>query len=110
MTTEYLKRIQPAAMRQTRQTPVDAATLAQARQIVDEVREGGDAALRSCITRFEGRPGDTLMVSRDALEAAREQAGNATAEARRLADWNAEARGWAAAVSRRKGLLSPPNS
>ena len=68
MASEWLKLVD--AIRRAQQQAVDEDTMAAARRIVDEVRCGGDAALKACIQRFEGRSEEQLVLSRDALAAA----------------------------------------
>ena len=70
MASEWLKSVGVDAIRRAQQQAVDEDTMAAARRIVDEVRCGGDAALKACIQRFEGRSEEGLILSRDALAAA----------------------------------------
>ena len=54
-----------------RRDPVDAATLAGARALVDAVRDGGEPALRAAAERFgDLPPGAPLVLPRAALDAA----------------------------------------
>lgn len=54
-----------------RQAPVDATTLAGAARIVEDVREGGEGAVRGYAKRFgERAPGEPLVYGRGAMEAA----------------------------------------
>ncbi|MDX2119103.1 MAG: histidinol dehydrogenase [Planctomycetota bacterium] len=66
-----LTRTTPMEVRRLRHEAVDAATLASAAQIVQGVREGGDAALRGYAERFgDLAPGGVMIVERDGLRAA----------------------------------------
>lgn len=66
-----LRRVQAQEVPDLRRDPVDAQTLEQAAQLIEQVRMGGDGALRQLATRFgdiaEGAP---MVVSRRELEAA----------------------------------------
>ncbi|MCU0232963.1 MAG: histidinol dehydrogenase [Thermoanaerobaculales bacterium] len=66
-----LRRIAPGELAAIRREPVDAATLAAAAEIVDEVRAGGEAALRRHAERLgELVPGGALVHDAAALDAA----------------------------------------
>ena len=65
-----LRRVDPHKL-ESPSTPVDDETLASARRIVDEVRAGGDAAVRACAERFgELEPADPLVIEERALSRA----------------------------------------
>ena len=49
---------------------LDDTTLAATQAILEDVRVGGDDALRRRITQFEDRPAEILLFGREALEAA----------------------------------------
>ena len=69
-----LRRLSPGELEAVRREPVDAATLREAAGIVDEVRSGGEAALRRCAERFGELAGsEKLVLGRDILEQAAAQ-------------------------------------
>ena len=69
-----LRRLSPGELAAVRREPVDAATLHEAAGIVDEVRSGGEAALRRCAERFGELAGsEKLVLGRDILEQAAAQ-------------------------------------
>ncbi|MBM4394404.1 MAG: histidinol dehydrogenase [Deltaproteobacteria bacterium] len=71
MAERTLRRVRPDDVPATRRGAVDAATLASASAIVDDVRRGGEAALRAHAERLgDLAPGDPLVIGRDALAAA----------------------------------------
>ncbi len=73
------RRLNPDEVARLQREPVDAETLAQAGKIVEEVRTGGEAALRVCAERFGDRsPGEPLVLDRNALQAARDRLPAAT--------------------------------
>jgi len=66
-----LRRLRPDEIPALRREPVDAATLAQAAAIMDDVRRGGETALRAHAERFgDLAPGAPAVRSRDELAAA----------------------------------------
>lgn len=74
MSTIRLRRISRRDLPDRRTGAVDAATLAQASEILREVREGGESALRACAERFGDRqPGEPLILDRAALDRARDE-------------------------------------
>jgi len=71
-----LPRKTPAEVRRLRHEAVDAATLTSAAQIIQAVRDGGDAALRSHAERFgDIAPGTPMIIERDGLRAALDRIG-----------------------------------
>lgn len=70
-TTTLLRVIEPGEVARLRRNPVDRRTLLDAGAIVDEVQEGGEAALRAVAERLgDRRPGEAMVIGRDELEAA----------------------------------------
>jgi histidinol dehydrogenase len=66
-----LRRLQPDQVRGLRREAVDATTLRDAAEIVAEVRQGGEAALRGLAERFgEITTGQPLAVDQDQLHSA----------------------------------------
>jgi len=53
-----------------RPDPGGEGPTAAVREIIDQVRTGGDAAVRACTERFDGVVADSFVVSRDELDAA----------------------------------------
>lgn len=53
-----------------RPDPGGEGPTAAVRAIIDEVRAGGDAAVRACTERFDGVTNDSFVVTRDELDAA----------------------------------------
>ena len=69
-----LRRVTPDEVEQLRREAVDAETLAAAAGIVEEVRTGGAPALRTLAERFgDVRPGQPIVLGREALQAALEE-------------------------------------
>lgn len=67
-----LRRVSPAEARRLVREPVDPPTLAEAARLVDEVRRGGEAALRRLAARLDGlAPDAELIAGRERLEEAR---------------------------------------
>ncbi len=67
-----LKTIKPDNLPSIRRNPVDGETLSAARQIVDDVRENGESALRQHAERLgDMPPGGPLVLGRDALDGAK---------------------------------------
>ena len=70
----YLKDVPVAEAGSRTREPVDADTLVAAAELVREVREGGEKALRRLAERFDGlAPGAPLIYRRAELEAARDR-------------------------------------
>lgn len=66
-----LRRVSPSAVEAANFTAVDAPTLAAAREIVEDVRIGGEAALRAQAERLgDIAPGAPLVLGREVLAAA----------------------------------------
>lgn len=66
-----LRRVSPEAVEAAHLSPVDAPTLAAARAILDDVRAGGEPALRAHAERLgDLEPGAPLVLGRDDLAAA----------------------------------------
>jgi len=65
------RRLTPDEVRALDQEPVDRETWAAAAAIVDEVREGGEPALRKCAERFgDLEPGEEMVIERADLDRA----------------------------------------
>lgn len=66
-----LRLVDAGEVLRSRREPLDPGTLADARRIVEDVRDGGESALRAYAERFDGlEPGGALVLGRDALDAA----------------------------------------
>lgn len=66
-----LRRVSPAAVEAAHLSPIDAPTLAAAQRILDDVRAGGEIALRAHAERLGDLvPGGPLVLRRPELEAA----------------------------------------
>ena len=66
-----LRRVSPAAVEAANLSPVDAPTLVAARAIVEDVRFGGESALRAQASRLgDLAPGAPLVIGRAELGAA----------------------------------------
>lgn len=66
-----LRTILPGAVSRAVSDPVDEATIGSARRIVDEVRSGGEDALRRFALRYDSLPADEpLLLRREDLEVA----------------------------------------
>jgi phosphoribosyl-ATP pyrophosphohydrolase/phosphoribosyl-AMP cyclohydrolase/histidinol dehydrogenase len=71
MNEPFLRRIRPDDAPALRRDPVDATTLARAAEIVDQVRRGGESALRAHAERLgDLAPGAPLVRPREELAAA----------------------------------------
>lgn len=71
MTTPLLRNVPPAAVAAEARDPVNTATLAAAREIVDDVRARGESALRAHAERLgDLPPGAPLVLPREALDEA----------------------------------------
>jgi phosphoribosyl-ATP pyrophosphohydrolase/phosphoribosyl-AMP cyclohydrolase/histidinol dehydrogenase len=69
--TRLLRRVDAEDVSAQAQDVVDARTLAEAREIVDAVRGGGEASVRGYAERFgERRAGEALVLERKEMEAA----------------------------------------
>jgi phosphoribosyl-ATP pyrophosphohydrolase/phosphoribosyl-AMP cyclohydrolase/histidinol dehydrogenase len=65
------KRLTPDEVHALDKEPVDRKTLGEAAKIVDEVRDGGEAALRRCAESFgDLEPGEEMVIERAALDRA----------------------------------------
>lgn len=66
-----LRRVSPISLNSRPRRPVDAKAMAIASEIVEDVREGGEAALRGHAERLGDRaPGEPLVIERGSLERA----------------------------------------
>ncbi|MEA3246456.1 MAG: histidinol dehydrogenase [Gemmatimonadota bacterium] len=72
MTHPFLRRLRAADVPMTARRAVDADTERAAAAIVAEVREGGEAALLACATRYDGWSGAPWRCTRGDLARARE--------------------------------------
>ncbi|MEM9800329.1 MAG: histidinol dehydrogenase [Planctomycetota bacterium] len=73
MSGSLLRVIGPDDVRAAAPTPIDEETRARAREIVDAVRTGGEAALRTYAEKLDGlAPGAPLVLDRAALVEARD--------------------------------------
>lgn len=73
MTEALLRRVAPSDIALHRADALDAETVAAARRIVDDVRTGGEAALRRWASELgDCAPDDALLIERPALDAARD--------------------------------------
>ncbi|MCP4246748.1 MAG: histidinol dehydrogenase [bacterium] len=77
MKAPLLRRVTPSCIPQRSGGAVDPTTAEQAARIVDEVRDGGETALRRYAERLDGlSPGKPLIYRHTELETAREEVSN----------------------------------
>ncbi len=71
--TSLLREVTPAQLPELLREPLDPGTQSASARIVDDVRAGGEQALRAHAERFDGiAPDASLVIGREALEQARE--------------------------------------
>ncbi len=69
MSSDGFRRLSPDQVYLLRREPADPATLGAAAAIVEEVRTGGERALRACSERYgDLEPGAPLVIGRDELD------------------------------------------